>query len=240
MCRGRGAGAFAPARRARTRGHARGARRPPVPARRSARRAGGRGRAWAADRRTRRPHGGAPSRAAATSSRRRSGARPRARETAGRPWRRQAPRRSRPRSRPRRPARSPSRAEARDQPLARSRRKPTSNEASSSGGWAGGPGCSSSIRADPRGSFELPDARARLDPVPEREVVTGEHEIRGVVVGRGEPPSRHRLAAGLRQDEPVLGRELHLPLQFLFHAPSLTRTSRERHPRCRSHVSRFG
>ena len=131
------------------------------------------------------------------------------------------------------------RAEARDRPeLA------TAQEADEQGG---------ELERRPRGRAGLLELDPRRparelqlpEPVPastrclKRDAVPGEHEIRGVVVGRGEAPGRKRLAAELRQDESLVGGELHLALELLLHPASVTRTSRSGTPRP-LHVSRFG
>src|SRR5207244_3260352 len=67
------------------------------------------------------------------------------------------------------------------------------------------------------GQLELPDAGAVLDPMAERDPVSGKRQLRRVVVGGDENPRRPDLAAELRQREPFAGRELDLTLDRLFH-----------------------
>ena len=89
------------------------------------------------------------------------------------------------------------------------------------------------LELDPRRparELQLPDPGARLDPVPERDAVSRQHEIGRVVVGRGEAPGRQGLTAELRQDEALVGGELDFALELLLHGLSVTRTRHERHP----------
>ncbi len=70
--------------------------------------------------------------------------------------------------------------------------------------------------------LQLPQPRAVLDAMAEGHAVPGEDELLGVVVGRDEGSRWQRMAAELRQHEPLCSRELQLPLDGLLHALSLS------------------
>ena len=100
----------------------------------------------------------------------------------------------------------------------RPRRNATSRAESSSGGRAGGPACSSSRARRPARQLQLPDTGTALDTVTERDAVACQHEIRGVVVGRHEPPRRLFGSPQLGEHEPSPGVSLISALDCLLHA----------------------
>ena len=119
-------------------------------------------------------------------------------------------------------ARSPSRRVRSRATGTRSRpcRWATSSEVISCGGRAGGPGLLELDAVRAVRQLQLPQPGAVLEPVTERDPVSREAEVGGVVVGGDEDARRQRLAER-RQHEAVARRELQLPFDGLAHLLSV-------------------
>ena len=88
--------------------------------------------------------------------------------------------------------------------------------------------------------LQLPDARPVLDAATERDAMTGEDEVRRVVICRDEHAARERSPPSSGSTNPSPWLELQLPLQRLLHRVERNPESSGRATAARLQLSRFG